>query len=80
MTQEIALTTVHVLQEPPRGWSGAVGLVSDGLIVTQCAEAARDGWLFVLCGPPAMMRAVRAGLRSLGVPAGRIMEERFSYD
>jgi ferredoxin-NADP reductase len=46
----------------------------------RCAAAARAGWLFVLCGPPAMMREVRAGLAALGVPAGRILEERFAHD
>jgi ferredoxin-NADP reductase len=51
-----------------------------GFIQDRCATAARDGWLFVLCGPPPMMREVRAGLAALGVPAARILEERFVYD
>ncbi len=80
MAQDIALTTTHVLQEPPPGWTGATGMVGNDLIASQCADPAREGWLFVLCGPPPMMRAVRAGLRALGVPPGRILEERFTYD
>ncbi len=71
---------VHVLQEPPPGWSGETGLLTRDLVARRCAEAARQGWLFVLCGPPPMMREVRAGLAALGVPAGRILEERFVYD
>nr|WP_232474628.1 ferric reductase-like transmembrane domain-containing protein [Roseomonas rubea] len=71
---------VHVLQEPPPGWQGATGLMDRAFIRTRCEAPAKAGWLFVLCGPPPMMREVRAGLAALGVPAGRILEERFVYD
>lgn len=71
---------VHVLQEPPPGWTGATGMVSRELVRERCAAAASAGWLFVLCGPPPMMREVRAGLAALGVPGSRILEERFVYD
>jgi NAD(P)H-flavin reductase len=71
---------VQVLQEPPPGWTGETGLVTRDLVMRRCAAAARAGWLFVLCGPPPMMREVRAGLAALGVPARRILEERFVYD
>jgi len=75
-----AVETVHVLQEPPAGWDGATGLVSAALVQERCAAAAGAGWLFLLCGPPAMMREVLRGLRALGVPRARILEERFVYD
>ncbi|BDG72670.1 ferredoxin reductase family protein [Roseomonas fluvialis] len=71
---------VQVLQEPPPGWTGETGMVTRDLVRRRCSGAARDGWLFVLCGPPPMMREVRTGLASLGVPAARILEERFVYD
>jgi predicted ferric reductase len=71
---------VHVLQDPPPGWTGETGMVSRDFVTRRCAAAAREGWLFVLCGPPPMMREVRAGLAALGVPARRILEERFVYD
>ncbi|MEO3471837.1 ferredoxin reductase family protein [Roseomonas sp. CAU 1739] len=80
MAQEIDLTTEHVLQEPPSGWSGARGMVDRALVAQRCAGAAREGWVFVLCGPPPMMREVRGGLAALGVPSRRILEERFTYD
>jgi predicted ferric reductase len=71
---------IHVLQEPPPGWTGETGLLTRDVVTRRCAAAARQGWLFVLCGPPPMMREVRAGLSALGVPPGRILEERFVYD
>jgi predicted ferric reductase len=76
----IGAEVVHVLQAPPPGWTGEAGMVTRDLVKRCCATAARQGWLFVLCGPPPMMREVRAGLAALGVPPGRILEERFVYD
>ena len=80
IAREIDLTTEHVLQEPPPGWSGARGMIDRALVMQRCAAAARAGWVFVLCGPPPMMRAVRGGLVALGVPSRRVLEERFTYD
>ena len=70
----------HVLQEPPPGWTGETGLLGRDLVARLCADAAQKGWVFVLCGPPPMMREVRAGLATLRVPSARILEERFVYD
>lgn len=78
--EALGAEVVHVLQEPPPGWAGEAGMVSRDFVKRRCAAAAQAGWLFVLCGPPPMMREVRAGLAALGVPARRILEERFVYD
>lgn len=80
MAGAMPLETVHVLSEPPAGFEGATGMLSRDLVRERCAGPAREGWLFVLCGPPPMLREARAGLRALGVPASRIREERFVYD
>jgi NAD(P)H-flavin reductase len=80
LARDLPLELVHVLSEPPPGWDGATGMLSRELVRARCAEPARAGWIFVLCGPPAMLREARAGLAALGVPAGRILEERFVYD
>lgn len=55
-------------------------MLTRDLVRERCAGAAEQGWPFVLCGPPEMLREVRAGLRALGVPGARILEERFVYD
>lgn len=73
------LDFVPVLGEPPPGWTGETGQLDAALIARRCAGAAAAGWLFVLCGPPPMLGAARRALRGLGVPAARILEERFSY-
>ena len=71
---------VHVLSEPPEGWTGATGMIDAALLRTHFASAARRDWLYILCGPPAMLRAVEAALIALGIPASHILSERFIYE
>jgi predicted ferric reductase len=68
----------HVLQEPPPGWAGLAGMMTPALIQAEAAQAAREGSVFLLCGPGPMIRAAHQGLAALGVPRRRILEERFS--
>ena len=68
----------HVLQEPPPGWAGFAGMMTPELIQAEATRAAAEGWIFLLCGPGPMIRAAHQGLRALGVPRRRILEERFS--
>ena len=68
----------HVLQEPPPGWTDFAGMMTSELIQAEAAQAAREGWVFLLCGPGPMIQAAREGLAALGVPQRRILEERFS--
>ncbi|MFN8981807.1 MAG: ferric reductase-like transmembrane domain-containing protein [Alphaproteobacteria bacterium] len=74
----LRLALRHVLQEPPPGWVGLTGMMSPALIQAEAAQAAREGWVFLLCGPGPMTRAAHQGLHALGVPRRRILEERFS--
>lgn len=71
---------VHVLSEPPPDWTGRTGIVDAELIRSVFAAPEMRDWLFVLCGPAAMMEAVEDALICLGVPADRIESERFQYD
>jgi predicted ferric reductase len=70
---------VHVLSEPPPDWQGRVGLVDAVLVRDVFASPEMKRWLYVLCGPPAMMAGVEDALIELGVPARQILSERFSY-
>ena len=71
---------VHVLSEPPEGWTGATGMIDAALLRRHFGDPARRGWLYILCGPPAMLVSVEQALRALGVPSSRILSERFVYD
>jgi predicted ferric reductase len=71
---------VHAVSEPPADWTGHRGMVDADLIREVFAAPQTRQWLFVLCGPPIMMEIVEDALIDLGVPAGRILSERFTYD
>lgn len=68
------------LSEPPAGWVGHAGAIDAPLIRQAFRAPEMTHWLYVLCGPPAMMEGVEQVLIDLGVPARRIIAERFVYD
>ncbi len=71
---------VHVLSEPPEGWTGPVGMIDAALLRAHFGTAARRDWLYILCGPPPMLNAVEDALIALGIPSSRILSEQFVYD
>lgn len=70
----------HVIGEPPAGWPGHVGRLDAELVKKVLDRPDAAAWLYVVCGPPAMIVSVEQGLRAIGVPDNRILSERFSYD
>ena len=71
---------IHVLSEPPEGWTGRTGMIDANLIREVFADPATRDWVFVTCGPPGMMEVVEETLAEMGVPARQVLSERFSYD
>ncbi len=72
--------TVFVLSEPPEDWSGETGLIDGHLLDRNLSSDQFESWLFVLCGPPAMMDTVEDHLIERGTASHRILSERFDYD
>lgn len=71
---------VFVLQEPPSNWNGETGFIDAALMDRVFSEAEFRDWLFIICGPAAMMDTVEAHLVKRGTPSNRILSERFKYD
>lgn len=71
---------VHVLSEPPAGWTGETGLITPDLLRRQFDRPERRDWLYVLCGPPPMLTMAEDALIDIGIPAHRILSEQFVYD
>lgn len=69
-----------VLAEPPSGWAGESGFVDRAMLGRIFDRPERRDWLFVLCGPPPMLKSVEAALIDIGIPADRILSEKFDYD
>jgi ferredoxin-NADP reductase len=67
---------VHVLEDPLPGWAGERGLITADLVRRYMDDF--DGWHFLVSGPPAMVKAMRAVLDELSVPAEAISFEDFT--
>ncbi len=69
------LKLFHVMSDDP-AWPGEKGRVDRERIVRLVPDLSeRD---IYLCGPPPMMKGVRAALAALGISASRIHDERFA--
>ncbi|MDY0087467.1 MAG: FAD-dependent oxidoreductase [Coriobacteriia bacterium] len=69
------LTAVHVVEAAGEGWSGETGFITPE-VVRHHIDTAED-WLFIVAGPPVMVRAMEACLDALDVPQARTLIERF---
>ena len=75
------LVVDHVLEKPPKDWSGGRGLLTDDVLLERL-DALRiedDGMLrYFICGPTPMMEAAHEVMKQRSVDAARIAEERFT--
>jgi predicted ferric reductase len=69
------LRIVHVMSDDP-SWPGEKGRVDRALITKYAPDLTEREVL--LCGPPIMMKSVRATLAEMKVPSSRIHYERFA--
>jgi predicted ferric reductase len=72
------LNLVHILENPPRNWSGETGLLDHEKIKRLCKNKLNNA-AFYLCGPPGLIETVVVNLKDLGVPDKRIHLEIFSF-
>lgn len=72
------LTVVHVLEQPPPGWTGETGRISTDVLRRHLPTGYRR-WQFFVCGPDPMMDAMEDALVELRVPAPRVHTERFGW-
>jgi len=76
LSRQIDLEVVHVLEEPPEGWEGEEGFLTEE-ILERHLPAERDGFRYFLCGPTPMTDAARQALLKLGAPLAHIDAEIF---
>ena len=67
-------SVTHVLSHEE--WEGEHGFIDAELIRRHVDQPA--AWHYMVCGPPVMMKAVFAALKTLGVPSGQVHHERFA--
>jgi predicted ferric reductase len=71
------LEVVHVLRNPPRGWTGEWGRI-DAALLRRHLPPHRERFECFVCAGESMMDAVERALIEVGVPDYRIHTERFA--
>jgi predicted ferric reductase len=77
LRQRLDLDVHYVLRDPPEGWEGLTGKVTNELL-DDLTDTDVQHVSFFVCGPPALMEAVQSSLEDLGVPLWNIRLERFN--
>jgi predicted ferric reductase len=72
------LKVVHVLANPPVGWTGEQGFISADMFKRHLPPPYADHEYFI-CGPNVMMDAIEKVLGELGVPLTKYHSERYSF-
>jgi predicted ferric reductase len=72
------LRVVHVLENPPDGWTGERGFITADVLRRHLPPPYADHEYFI-CGPDVMMDAIEAALGNLGVPISKYHSERYSF-
>lgn len=79
-SKAINLDINYVLSEPPQDWQDKKGYI-DKILLEQALLKINnpEQWLFILCGPSAMLEPAINTLKASGIPSHRIQYEKFSY-
>lgn len=76
LAERLNLRIVRVLEDPPDGWQGEVGFVTQDLL-SRLLPQDRSQVEVVTCGPTPMIESVETSLYRLGVPLGNFHSELF---
>jgi predicted ferric reductase len=76
LQDRLELTVVHVLEDPPEGWTGERGYI-DRAMLERHLPADRNRYEYFICGPVPMIRTAERCLHELGVPSSRLHTELF---
>jgi predicted ferric reductase len=72
------LTVVHVLANPPAGWTGEQGFITAEVFKRHLPPPYADHEYFI-CGPDVMMDAIEKALGELNVPLSKYHSERYRF-
>ncbi|MGJ7507365.1 ferredoxin reductase family protein [Variovorax sp. GT1P44] len=78
LQKRIDLTVVHVLSQPPEGWTGERGYINAEVFRRHLPPGYADHEYFI-CGPNVMMDAIEAALGEMKVPLSKYHSERYSF-
>ena len=72
------LKVVHVLENPPDGWTGERGFITAEMLERHLPPPYADHEYFI-CGPDVMMDAIENALEALKVPISKYHSERYRF-
>jgi predicted ferric reductase len=78
LATRLKLTIVHVLSNPPPGWTGEQGYITPEMFKRHLPPPFADHEYFI-CGPGVMMDAIEDVLGQLKVPLSKYHSERYSF-
>jgi predicted ferric reductase len=78
LKSRLDLRVIHVLQNPPEGWTGERGFVNADVFERHLPEP-YDEHEYFICGPDVMMDAIERSLGELHVPKPKYHSERYSF-
>lgn len=67
-----SLKLTYVLEQPPAGWTGEAGFVTEAILQKALAPKS-TGALFYFCGPPPMLKALKPMATTLGFAPEEIL-------
>jgi predicted ferric reductase len=72
------LTVIHVLRNPPDGWTGERGYITTEIFKRHLPPPYADHEYFI-CGPTVMMDLIEEALGEMNVPMSKYHSERYSF-
>jgi predicted ferric reductase len=78
LKERLNLTIVHVLANPPSGWTGERGFIDAAMFKRHLPLPYADHEYFI-CGPALMMDTIERALGEMNVPMSKYHSERYSF-
>ena len=78
LERRLNLKVIHVLENPPPGWTGETGFINAEVFRRHLPPPYADHEYFI-CGPNVMMDAIEKALGELHVPLAKYHSERYSF-
>ena len=78
LQSRLDLKVVHVLEQPPEGWTGERGFITADVFRRHLPPPYAEHEYFI-CGPNVMMDAIEGALGKLDVPITKYHSERYSF-
>jgi predicted ferric reductase len=76
LKNNINLSVIYILEDPPKDWKGEKGLVEEKLLEKYLPED-KEKYKFFICGPTPLMDISEISLRNIGIEWKKVYTERF---